>query len=265
MEWWQAAVLGIVQGATEFLPVSSSAHLILVPHLLGWKDQGLAFDVVTHGGTLFAVLAYFRRELVEVVRGSLAALGARRLDAGGRLGSSLVLATVPVGIAGLLAHDWVATSGRNPRSIAVALILFGLLLGAVDRWAPARREIDSIKTLEAFWIGAAQALSLWSGTSRSGVTMTAGRGLGLSRAAAARFSFLLSVPATGLAFTKDLWDLTRAGTAGEPLVVLLAGFAAAALSGYLVIAAFLRWLMRHGLGAFALYRVLLGVLILILL
>jgi undecaprenyl-diphosphatase len=262
MEWWQAAVLGIVQGATEFLPVSSSAHLVLVPRLLGWRDQGLAFDVVTHGGTLLAVLVYFRRDLTELCRGVTSAVRARRLDGGGRLGLGLALATLPVAVVGLLAQDWVATAARHPRSIAVALILFGVLLWWVDRSATGEREIESVRLLDAAAIGTAQVLSLWSGTSRSGVTITAGRALGLGRAAAARFSFLLSVPATGLAFAKDLWDLTRGAAGGETMTALAVGFAAAGLTGYLVIAGLLRWLARHGLGVFALYRLILGAAIL---
>lgn len=260
----QALVLGAVQGVTEFLPISSSAHLILVPRFLAWPDQGLAFDVMTHGGTLLAVLTYFRADLLGIAR-SIAQSGGRPTTPEARLGWALALGTIPVAVVGLLAHDWIATAGRNPRAVAIPLALFGVVLWATDRWASHRRALPTLRVVDGLVIGSAQALALWPGTSRSGITLTAGRLLGFDRSSAARFSFLLSVPATGLAFAKDLWDLSQARDLPVPAAALAVGFVAAALSGYAVIAWLLKWVSRHGFLPFAIYRVALAVAILMLL
>ena len=250
----QALVLGVVQGVTEFLPISSSAHLILVPRFLGWPDQGLAFDVMTHGGTLLAVCTYFRADLVRILA-DFARAGGKPTSPEARLGWALVLGTVPVAVVGLLAHDWIATAGRDARAVAIPLALFGVLLWAVDRWARDRQALAALGVRQGVLIGLGQALALWPGTSRSGITLTAGRLLGFDRASAARFSFLLSVPATGLAFAKDLWDLSQARELPVAATAMAVGFLAAALSGYAVIAWLLRWVSRHGFLPFAIYRV----------
>ena len=192
MEWLQVLVLAAVQGLTEFLPVSSSAHLVLVPALTGWPDQGLAFDVAVHVGSLAAVLLYFRADFLSMLRDGLR--GPRDSDEHARLGWLVVIATVPVGAAGLAVDANLAASLRDPLVIAVATIGFGLALLFSARAGAKDREIDSIGIRDAIVIGCAQAIALVPGASRAGVTMTAGLLVGLTPAASARFSFLLSAP-----------------------------------------------------------------------
>jgi undecaprenyl-diphosphatase len=241
---WQAIVLGIVQGATEFLPISSSAHLILVPRLFGWSDQGLGFDVALHAGTLTALLVYFRRDLLDLRRSALWV--------------PVAVGTAPVVAAGLLLHAWVASAARDPRLIAVTLVVFGLLLGIADRLGRRARGVETIGWLDGLLIGSAQAIALVPGVSRSGVTLTAGLGLGLDRRAAARFSFLLAIPATALAAAKEGLDVLSGEPIGVGPPVLGAGFLAAALSGFLVVGWLLRWLERRGVLGFVVYRLVLG-------
>lgn len=265
MTYLQAVVLALVQGTTEFLPISSSAHLVLVPYLFGWPDQGLGFDVATNTGTLLAVIAYFRRELVDVTKAGLASLrpGAP-FTRDARLAWAVALGTIPVGIAGLLAHDWVETAGRNPSIIATTSIGFGLLLWWADRAGSRGRELESLRWGDAVVVGLAQALAIIPGTSRSGITMTAGLFRGFTREDAARFSFLLYVPVGVLAAGKVTWDFFQEGgslTAGGSLGPTLVGFALAGISAYLAIGALLAWVRRASLTIFVVYRIVLGVVI----
>lgn len=285
MSYLQAVVLALVQGATEFLPISSSAHLVLVPRVLGWPDQGLGFDVATNTGTLVAVVAYFRREIAALAgaalrslrsglpargaggaasgAGAQARVGARAEDEGdARLAHLVLLATVPVAVAGLLLHDWVATAGREPVLIAATSIGFGLLLGWADRAGARRRELGSVGFGDAAVVGLAQALALVPGTSRSGITITAGLARGFTREDAARFSFLLYVPVGVLAAGKELWDFAAAGGSTGALGPVLVGFAVSALTAYLAIGALLAWVRRQSLTVFVVYRVVLGLVIL---
>lgn len=281
MTYLQAVVLALVQGATEFLPISSSAHLVLVPRVLGWPDQGLGFDVATNTGTLVAVVAYFRRELAALVtagvrslrpdggvRGALPGAGAPGRDPGAgappeaRLAWLVLLATVPVAVTGLLIHEWVATAGRSPVLIAVTSIGFGLLLGWADRAGARRRELGSVGLGDAAVVGLAQALALIPGTSRSGITITAGLARGFTREEAARFSFLLYVPVGVLAAGKEAWDFTAAGASTGAVGPVLVGFAVSALTAYLAIGALLAWVRSQSLTVFVLYRVALGLVIL---
>jgi undecaprenyl-diphosphatase len=254
---FQALVLGLVQGATEFLPVSSSAHLILASWALGWSDQGLHFDMMANTGSVAAVIVYFRRELAEVLREARGALAGADAP-GARLGRALIVGTLPAAVAGILVQEWVATDARQPVVVAVTAIAYGLLLGWADRRREGEGKLADVGIREALIIGFAQALALVPGTSRSGITMTAALFLGFRRTAAARFSFLLAVPVGLLVAGKDVWDLVRgAASAGDwaPLAVV---FAASAVSSLLVIAWLLLWLRRRSLLPFALYRVLLG-------
>lgn len=258
-----AIVLALVQGLTEFLPISSSAHLILVPRVLGWPDQGLAFDVVVHLGTLMAVCAYFRADLWKVAAAWGARAAGRPADAvQARLGWFVVAATVPVGLVGLAVKDWVETVARDPGLIGATSIVFGLALWAADRWGRRRREVSGIGWGDALAVGLAQAVALVPGVSRSGITITAGLALGLNRAAAARFSFLLAVPVIALSGAVEVLDLWRAGTGGVGFGPIALGFAVSAVSAYLCIRYFLAFLQRHGMGPFVAYRVALGVVIL---
>lgn len=260
----QILVLAIVQGLTEFLPISSSGHLILSPYLFGFADQGLAFDVAVHLGSLSAVLIYFRRDVWQITIGWLGALGPGRLQTeNSRLGWAIIIGTLPVVIAGLLLKSLVEGELRAPWVIAVTTIVFGALLGWVDLRAPRRRDIHGLTLRDALIIGASQILALVPGTSRSGITITTGLWLGFSREAAARFSFLLSIPtilASAVLISKDLIESrVPVDWASLGLGVLLSGIAA-----YLTIHFFLRFIERIGMWPFVIYRLLLGALIFIL-
>lgn len=263
MDLLHAVVLALIQGLTEFLPISSSAHLILVPRLLGWADQGLAFDVSVHVGTLTAVVWYFRDEIHGMVRDWLRSLAQRRSVGDSRLAWAVLWGTVPVGLAGLAAEDLVATYLRSPLVIAFATIGFGLLLWWADRQARRQRDEHQLIWKDVLVIGCAQAIALIPGTSRSGITMTAGLMMGLTRHAAARFSFLLSIPVMVLAGLLETAELIEAGN-GASWWVLALGASVAAVSAYLCIKLFLRFLDWAGMTPFVIYRIVLGIALLIL-
>jgi undecaprenyl-diphosphatase len=257
MDWLQAVTLALIQGLTEFLPISSSAHLILVPVFTGWRDQGLDFDVIVHAGSLIAVLAYFRREITAMTRDWVRALSGRGHTRDSRLAWWVIIGTVPAGVAGLLLKDIVEHALRNPLWIASGLIGFGLLLGWADWKHRGERDEHSLILRDVLIIGFAQALALIPGTSRSGITMTAALFLGLSRDAAARFSFLLAIPviaAAGLLSTRDLF--ANGIVTDWPLLGL--AFAVSALSTYLCIHYFLAFIRRIGMQPFVFYRLALG-------
>ncbi|ROR34523.1 undecaprenyl-diphosphate phosphatase [Inmirania thermothiophila] len=257
MEPLQVAVLALLQGFTEFLPISSSAHLILVPVLTGWPDQGLAFDVAVHVGTLAAVLAYFRDRLRPLLAGWWSSLRGEGLTAEGRLAWAVILGTVPVGLAGLVFGDLVETRLRSPLVIALATVGFGLLLGWADRRGGGARDEGRLTWRDVAVVGCAQALALVPGTSRSGITITAGLALGLSREAAARYSFLLSIPVIVLAGGLKTLELAQSGDP-VPWGALLAGAGLSAASAYLCIRIFMAWIERAGMMPFVLYRLALG-------
>ena len=259
MEPIQILVLACVQGLTEFLPISSSAHLILVPVLTGWPDQGLAFDVAVHVGSLMAVLIYFRDDFTAMLREGL-----RRPPGAGRharIGWLIVAASIPAGAAGLAVDAWFCEALRGPIVIAAATIGFGLLLLAAERAGAKNRRVESITLRDAMVIGCAQALALIPGTSRSGITMTAGLLIGLTPAASARFSFLLSVPVILMAGGhKALQLIADASTAPWP--ALAAGAIVAAVCAYACIHVFLRVVDRIGFAPFVAYRLVLGAVLL---
>lgn len=253
MDLWQVIVLAIVQGLTEFLPISSSAHLILTSQLLGWPDQGLAFDVAVHAGTLVAVTIYFRRDLVDMITPGNAA--------GHRLLAYLIVATIPLLIAGFFFADMVETVARNARVIALASIGFGMLLWLADHFGAKTRPGESLATKDAVVVGLAQALALIPGTSRSGITITAGLFMGLTREAAARFAFLLSIPAIGAA---GAWQALHVDPSTFKLgLEFAAGFLCSGITAYLTIGWFMNFVQRAGMTPFVIYRVLLGIVLLI--
>lgn len=253
---WQALVLALIQGLTEFLPISSSAHLLLPSMLLGWPDQGLAFDVAVHFGTLCAVVVYFRRDLRELLAGALSALSVRQMNSSATEVAYLAIATVPAVLVGLALND-VMNSLRTVPVLATTTIVFALLLGFADRRVQDGAQSRISNWRAALIIGCAQAIAPIPGTSRSGITITAGLLLGLSRKAAARFSFLLSIPIIlGAALLKSL-DLLASDVALDPGVLLL-GIAVAAVSAYACIAAFLRLIEAIGMLPFVIYRLALG-------
>ena len=258
MDFIQILVLAIVQGLTEFLPISSSAHLILVPELFGWPDQGVAFDVAVHIGTLAAVLLYFRDELGGLIVSGLRALGGH-WNTEAKLAWCVVVGTVPVVIFGLLCKDWISGYARHATLLACTSIIFGILLGLADRFGRGARSTIGWK--DALLIGLAQALALIPGTSRSGITITAGLALGMNRTTAARFSFLLSIPtilASATLITRDLI------ISPEPVAwrELLLGALISGVSAYLCIRFFMRLLERSGMMPYVLYRIALGVFLL---
>ncbi len=261
METLQIIILAIIQGLTEFLPISSSAHLILVPVVLQWPDQGLAFDVAVHVGSLLAVMLYFRHEVVNMTTAWFDSVLQQRHNADSRLAWWVILGTIPAVVAGLLFKDVVETELRSPLVIAWATIGFGLLLALADRVKRHLRDEYSLSWRDVLIIGCFQALALIPGTSRSGITMTAGLFLGLQRDAAARFSFLLSIPviiASGVFKTRDLIESQLPVEWG--LLLLAVGLSA--LSAWLCIHLFLRLINRIGMMPFVIYRLLLGALLL---
>jgi undecaprenyl-diphosphatase len=249
-----AVVLAIVQGLSEFLPISSSGHLVLVPHFLGWQDQGLAFDVAVHVGTLFAVVVYFRRELHAMLKAWFGSLAGGGLTPDARLAWCVLIGTIPVGAVGLAFGGLIEEKLRNPLAVATLLASFGALMWIADRYGRSARDEYSVGWRDAILIGCAQALALMPGTSRSGVTMTMGRALGMTREAAARFSFLLAVP--GIAMAGAYEGLKLATGEGEAVDwgVIALGVAVAAGTGYLCIAWLLKVINRIGLAPFAIYR-----------
>jgi len=257
MEWLQILALATVQGITEFLPISSSAHLILLPLLEGWVDQGLAFDVAVHVGSLAAVIAYFRGDLAVLVRDFGRSLVTRRSTGQSSLAWAVLWGTVPVGIAGLLFKETVETTLRSPLVIAWATVGFALLLWWADARGRGVRDENAIGWKDVLVIGAAQALALIPGTSRSGITMTAGMMLGLSRTAAARFSFLLSIPVISLAGGLLVFELATAQDSVDWTALLL-GCVSSGFAAYLCIHLFLRLIERIGMLPFVIYRLLLG-------
>lgn len=258
MDMLQAVILALVQGLTEFLPISSSAHLILVPRLLGWEDQGLAFDVAVHVGTLAAVVTYFRHEVWRMFMAWLQSIGGKGMNADARLAWFVLLGTVPAVAAGLLLHDVIETALRSPLVIAFTTIFFGLVLWWADRRGSQQRDEHALGVADVLLIGCAQALALIPGTSRSGITMTAALALGLTRTAAARFSFLLSIPVILMAGTYETLKLVEHS---GPVAwdVLSVGTVVAAVSAWLCIHFFLKLVERTGMLPFVIYRLALGV------
>jgi undecaprenyl-diphosphatase len=255
----QAIILGVIQGLTEFLPISSSAHLFLAVVLFGWSGDGFGapFDVSLHVGTLLAVLWYFRKDWTELCLAALDVVRYRRVSGPLEMRAVLlVVAVIPAVIGGLLLNDLVSNQLRTPGVTAGALILLGLVLWVVDARAPSKRSLDAMQPRDAIVIGLAQVAALVPGVSRSGATMTAGRFLAFDRAAAARFSFLLSMPViAGAAVIRVPEAIAQQGLSPQ----LLVGTAASAITGWFAIHYLLRFLARHGFAVFAVYRIILGI------
>jgi undecaprenyl-diphosphatase len=263
----EAIVLGIVQGLTEFLPISSTGHLRIIPAFAGWEDPGAAFTAVTQLGTMAAVLLYFRDDLWRITRAWLRSLRDRevRRELDARIGWYIVLGTIPIGIFGVLFKDQIETGARDLYLIGVALIVLGLVLLAAERVGTRSRTLEQIQARDGLAVGFAQALALVPGVSRSGATITAGLFLGLDRPTAARFSFLLSVPAVVLSGLLELGSILS-GEEGEHVGwgnLVLATFLAF-VSGYAAIAWMLRFLAHHSTVVFVVYRVALGIVVLVL-
>ena len=260
IDWLQASLLAILQGLTEFLPISSSAHLVIPSLILSWPDQGLAFDVAVHVGTLAAVIFYYRSDLGDLTVGCVQAVRQRQLNDHSRLVGYLAAATLPVAVVGLFGSGFIESDLRNLPVIATTTLVFGLLLGYADRYTASHRVFRQVTLPIALMIGIAQALAPVPGVSRSGVTITAALLLDLDRQSAARFSFLLSIPVIAAAGLLKAWQLSHSAIPVDWL--LLAGAASiAAVTAYLCIAVFLRLLDRVGLMPFVYYRIFLAALL----
>ena len=263
----EASVLGVVQGLTEFLPISSIAHLRVVPALFGWSDPGAAFSAVIQLGTLLAVLVYFAGDLRDMMVAALTGVfgGKPWASQEARLAWFITIGTLPIGICGLAFKKHIEGEWRSLYVISASLIVLRIFLWAAERRASFQREVAQIGWLDSQLIGLAQALALIPGSSRSGTTMTAAMFLGLTREAAARFSFLLGIPAIGAAGVFELRELLRHGVGEVGLLALAFGTATSAVSGYLAIDLLLRYLRRNTTYIFVWYRIGLGLLLLALL
>ena len=265
MSIFHAIVLGLVQGLTEFLPISSSGHLILAPWLFGWNDFNdieiqRAFDAALHLGTLVAVLFYLRADLIPYVREGIKVVVAPKKanKTIGRRAWMFVLSAVPAGIAGAIAENWITEKLGTPALIAISLMLFGAVLVWADRQT-GTRDLDSFSTRDALLIGAAQVLALNPGTSRSGITITAARTFGFSRDAAARVSFLMSVPVIGGAVLLKLTKLAKDGIPEGLLTPMIVGIVAAGISGWIAMWGMIRLLRSRSFTPFVMYRFAVGI------
>lgn len=264
MDLWQIIALAIIQGLTEFLPISSSAHLILPSALLGWQDQGLAFDVAVHVGSLCAVLNYFRQDVFRMTRAWFRDTARRTVTDDSRLAWAVILGTIPAGLAGLLLNDFIENELRTGWVIATTTIGFGLALWWSDASGTRRRSLNAVTLKDALLIGFAQALALIPGTSRSGITITAALFLGLRREDAARFSFWLSIPLiTAAGALKTLELMGQAGATDWYAIAW--GTLLSFISALLCIHLFLHFLERIGLMPYVLYRLALGALLILVL
>jgi undecaprenyl-diphosphatase len=256
----EALVLGIIQGATEFLPISSSGHLVLVPWFLGWSEPGLAFSAFLHWGTLLAVLVFFRRDLYRLLMAWLASIRDRSLeDREARVAWWIIIATIPAGIIGFTFQNFFESLFNTPRIVAGFLLLTGLILAISERRGTQRQSADEMRWYDALMIGLAQAAAITPGISRAGATIGAGLLRGIKRASATRFSLLLMVPTIFGAGIFSSLDLAQEGFFGSGWLLLTIGFFSAAISGYIAIRWLVTYLTRHPLTIFAIYCAAVGV------
>lgn len=261
MDLFQSIILGLIQGLTEFLPISSSGHLLIFPALVGWEDPGAAFTAVIQLGTEAAVLIYFRRDLWNIATTWLRSLRdpSLRSDVNARMGWYLIAATIPISILGLAFSDQIESGARNLYLVGAMLVVFGVVLGIADNIGSRKRQVENLSFRDGVLIGFAQSLALIPGVSRSGATISAGLFLGLDRAAAARFSFLLAIPAVVLSGFYELSKILSGEEAvGVPLVNVLVATVVAFVVGYAVIAWFLKYLSNNSFAIFVGYRLVLG-------
>lgn len=264
MPLYQAIILGIIQGFTEFLPVSSTAHLTIIPRLLNWQDPGLGFDIALHVGTLAAIFIFFFQDWVQIITNGLGFTyrGLKPDENSRKLLWFLVVGTIPAAIAGAKLNKYAEGPWRNFLVIGIAMIVLGIVMGIADRFGREKTKLDAMTWMDALFIGVLQAFALVPGVSRSGITITAARFRDLSREASARFSFLLSAPVIAGAAAKDALDLRKSGgLPPEMRVPYIAGILVSAVVGILVIAFFLRFLRSNSLSWFVWYRVVFGIII----
>lgn len=258
MDWLQAIIIALIQGVTEFLPISSSAHLLFPSLLLGWPDQGLTFDVAVHLGSLLAVVIYLRSDLISMVQGLWQWQQEQRLNPQATLALMLIVATLPAVFFGLVVKDWIEVHGRALWVVAVTTLVFGLLLGWADWRSRRQHQMAAMSWRHTIAIGLAQALALVPGTSRSGITMTAALMLGYTREAAARFSFLMSIPVILAASSLMTLELATSAVA-IAWAPMLIGFVVSFGSAWMCIVLFMQVISRLGMWPFVIYRIVLGV------
>jgi len=259
----QAIVLGAVQGVTEFLPISSTAHLILLPWFLGWPDPGLSFDVALHLGTLVALLIYFRSEWIALALSALDLIRGRTDDSNARMALLIIIGTIPGAIAGALFEHKVEDVLRSPVVVSFTLMVLALVLVAAELKGRRKKSLTEVSTGDAVSVGLAQALAIVPGVSRSGVTITAGLFRGMKRDTAAKFSFYLSTPLVAGAAAKKILDIAKLGLSFEQMTPLIVGIIASGVVGYLAIAFMLRYLQTHNTFLFVYYRIALGIVVLL--
>jgi undecaprenyl-diphosphatase len=261
MDLFQAIIYGIVQGVTEFLPVSSTAHLVLLPWFAGWQDPGMSFDIALHLGTLISLVWFFRSEWIAFARSAINVLAGRPRGQDEKMVLFIVIATIPAALAGILAEDLVETYLRSPLVIASALIGLAAVLVLAEQRGQRTKDLEEMSWTDALTVGVAQSLALVPGVSRSGITITAALFRGMKREAAARFSFFLSTPIIAGAAGKQLFDIAYGGAPQVDFIVLFVGILTSAIVGYLAIAFLLRYLATNTTYAFVYYRVVLGMVV----
>jgi undecaprenyl-diphosphatase len=264
LSWWLAAAMGVVQGVTEFLPISSSAHLRILPALFGQKDPGVSFTAVIQIGTIFSVLIFFKNDLISISRSTL--VGIFKKDERNqefRMGLSIILATIPIIFFGLIGQDFIKTGARSLYLVAYVMLIFSFVMYFVDKYSKFDTDINDLSRFKILMLGFAQSLALIPGFSRSGVTITAARYFGINRAAAARFSFLLSVPAIVLSGLYEAIGITNSNESGWGQTIFAA--AVSFVVGYISIAWLIKWLGNHSLKTFVIYRIVLSLVIIALL
>jgi undecaprenyl-diphosphatase len=249
--------LSLIQGITEFLPVSSSAHLILVPIILNWDDQGIAMDIAVHVGTLFAVVFYFRKDIFYLIWGLIRKIQNKPSKQYSPLAINLIYASLPIAVIGFLAHDFVSDNLRSPLVVAIATIVFGILLGLADIFSKKTKNLLHMGSFSSIAIGFSQVLALIPGTSRSGITLTAGLALGFNRKVAAKFSFLLSIPAILMAGGYESLKIINSPSHFAPSIFIFA-IVCSFLSAYACVSIFMSWFSKIGVWPFVIYRLLLG-------
>ena len=264
MDWPQLLTLATLQGVTEFLPISSSGHLVIISPLMSWQDQGLNFDISLHVGTLIAVIFYCRQFVIEMALGLIQTLKTRKMVAGSWMMLWLVLATLPIIIVGFFVKDYVDFFLRNIWLIGTTTLGFGILLGFVDHYARQDANLEQLNHKKALWVGFCQVLAIIPGVSRSGITITAARSLGMDRKSAAKFSFLLSIPTITGAGTLMMVEVTNNPTYSElPLTTMGLAALISGLVAYAVMYYLMRWLERAGFMPFVLYRIGLGIILMV--
>jgi undecaprenyl-diphosphatase len=264
MPLYQVVILALIQSVTEFLPISSTAHLALAPWLLGWKDPGLTFDIALHVGTLAAIVLYFFRDWLQILAGGFGLHNTQdpEISRNPRLLWLIAAATVPVGAAGFLFNKQAEGAWRNPFVMGTMLIVIGVLMWVAERVATLKKNIGDVSWRDAIDIGLSQALAVVPGTSRSGITISTGLFRNLDRPAAARFSFLLATPALAAAAAKAAWDLHKQGGIPHAMrLPMLVGILVTAVAGWVVIANFLKFLRTHSLRFFVYYRIIFGIIV----